>query len=119
MLEENREASGNTGPKQQWASGDNDHLWNHVNKFDDRVDNLTKTLGDFKGDVNKSIGELVKAVEKGFGEMRVDITKLETKIVTEIAGLKSDSKVTKWQINLLFGGATAVSTILFSNIRYS
>lgn len=51
--------------------------------------------------------------------MRVDITKLETKIVTEIAGLKSDSKVTKWQINLLFGGATAVSTILFSNIRYS
>lgn len=64
-------------------------------------------IGRLQRDVHKSIGELARAMEKGFGGMNTKFAGLETKI----ENVKSDFKLIKWQVHLIFAGTRAVSTI--------
>ncbi|KAH8150851.1 uncharacterized protein LAJ45_05032 [Morchella importuna] len=98
-LGEKREASRNaeSEAKQHWAPNNNDRLWDHVNKLDDRVAGLSKGLGDFKGDVNKTLGELVMRMEAGFG-------RIETNMAKSHGDLKADIKPLIWQVRSLLGG---------------
>ena len=53
-------------------------------------------------------------MEKGFGDINTKFGDINTKFAeldTKIESVKSDFKLTKWQVHLIFGGATAVSTI--------
>jgi len=56
--------------------------------------------------VHKSIGELAQRMERGFGDMNTKFAELALKIDT----VKSDFKFTKWQVHLIFGGVSGVST---------
>ena len=75
-------------------------------------------MGDFKRDINKSIGDLARLMERGFAGINTRFAELDTKFTgkfaeldTKIESVKSDLRFTKWQVHLIFGGATAVSTI--------
>lgn len=64
---------------------------------------------------HKSIGgELAQAMEKGFGEMNTKFAGLDVKIDS----IKSDFKVARWQVHLLFTGTAgaAVSTYKQSGV---
>ncbi|KAF8420856.1 hypothetical protein EV426DRAFT_719135 [Tirmania nivea] len=103
--------------RQKWAPNNYDHMWDHVDKLDDRVAGLTKDLGDFKGDVNKSLGELATRMEAGFGRMETSMEKnygelktsqarLETSMEKNYGELKAVIKPLVWQVRILLGGAS-------------
>ena len=53
-------------------------------------------------------------MEKGFEDMNTKFGGMNTKFAElerKIESVKSDFKLTKWEIHLIFGGVIAVSTI--------
>ncbi|RPB00425.1 hypothetical protein L873DRAFT_814409 [Choiromyces venosus 120613-1] len=83
---------------------------------------LARGLGDFKGDVHKSISELARTLEKGLGEIKADMNSKFGELETKIGSVGSHFKLTKWPVQLLFGGVSAVIIWLlkdYAEVRFS
>ncbi|KAF8535090.1 hypothetical protein BDD12DRAFT_894168 [Trichophaea hybrida] len=49
--DQNKEVSGNTKPNQQWSHGNENRLWDRVDKLDDRFAGLSKGFGEIKTEI--------------------------------------------------------------------
>ncbi|KAG0639775.1 hypothetical protein HOY80DRAFT_1072478 [Tuber brumale] len=110
--DQNGEVPGNAKPDRLWNHGSKNHLWERVEKLDDRVAGLAKDLGDFKGDVGNVIGELGRTMERGFGEMSTAIEKSRGDVKAEIGDLRAEIRPIVWQVRVLLGGASLVVVFL-------
>ncbi|RPB04306.1 hypothetical protein L873DRAFT_1799811 [Choiromyces venosus 120613-1] len=76
-------------------------MWDRMNRLDDKIDCAIKNHGDLKVDVTSSINKLGNKLGDSIYDLKSEIHK-------EFADIKSDQKVSRWQVNFLFIAASSL-----------
>ncbi|PUU82725.1 hypothetical protein B9Z19DRAFT_1074334 [Tuber borchii] len=88
--------------------GSSDLFWDRINRLEDKVDGSIKNNSNFQVDVIKSIGELRNELKQFIHDGNDKVHQDFTKIRKEFAGFSSTLEVVKWQLGVLFIGASSL-----------